>query len=49
MAAAPVFKAEEVSAFTETSAALLPPLASMVVSSSPALLSLLILASAPIP
>ena len=48
-AAAPVFTAEEVSAFTETSAALLPPVASIVVSFRPAVLFLLILASAPRP
>ena len=49
MAAAPVFKVEEVSAFTVTSAALLPPFLSMLVSFSPAVMVLLILASAPMP
>ena len=49
MAAAPVFKVEEVSAFTVTSAALLPPFLSMLVSFSPAVMVLLILASAPTP
>ena len=48
-AAAPVFTSEEVSAFTETSAVLLPPVASIVVSFRPAVLFLLILASAPRP
>ena len=49
MAAAPVFKADVVVAFVETSAALLPLVASMEVSFSPALTVLLIRASAPTP
>ena len=48
-AAAPVFRVEEVSAFTVTSAALLPLFLSIAVSFRPAVLFLKMLASAPMP